>query len=103
VLSLFVPLSLIGIATPVALMYGLLMTGIGSVLVAYISDTVAAQHVPATFGTVTISLGISQLLAPPVGGWLIDRTDGFIWTYSVAAAAGIVAGLIAVTLPGRRT
>lgn len=103
VLCLFVPLQFIGLATPVALAYGLLMTGIGSVLVAYISDTVDMQHVPATFGTVTMSLGISQLIAPPIGGWLIDHTGGFAWTYALAAATGVAGGLIAMTLPRARS
>jgi MFS family permease len=103
VLCLFVPLQLTGLATPVGLGYGLLMTGIGSVLVAYISDTVDMHHVPATFGVVTMSLGISQLIAPPIGGWLIDHTGGFGWTYALAAVAGVAGGIIAMTLPSARS
>jgi MFS family permease len=76
VLCLFVPLQLAGLATPVGLAYGVLMTGTGSVLVAYISDTVDMHHVPATFGTVTMSLGISQLIAPPIGGLLTTTPAG---------------------------
>jgi MFS family permease len=101
-LCLVIPLDLIGITTPVAICYGLLMTGVGTVLVAYVSDVVPARFVPSAFGTITLSLGTSQLLAPPIGGWLADLTGSFDATYLLAAATGVAGGLIAFTLPKRR-
>lgn len=75
------------------------MIGVGSVLVAYISDVVPQRFVAASFGTITLSLGTSQLVSPPFGGWLADLTGNFAATYSLAAATGVAAGLIALALP----
>lgn len=98
-LCLVVPVGAGPLALPVALLYGLLMTGVGSVLFAYISDSVPQSFVAAAFGTITISLGLSQLVAPPFGGWLADRTGGFSASYLVAAVVGVVGGLLALRLP----
>ena len=98
-LCLVVPLGIGALTLPVALLYGLLMTGVGSVLFAYISDTVPQSFVAAAFGSITISLGISQLVSPPFGGWLADRTGGFAASYLVATVAGVAGGLLALRLP----
>ena len=98
-LCLLVPIGAGVLTVPVALLYGLLMTGVGSVLFAYISDCVPQAFVAAAFGTITLSLGLSQLVAPPLGGWLADRTGGFAVSYLVAAVAGVLAGVLALRLP----
>jgi MFS family permease len=98
-LCLVVPLGHPGLALPVGLVYGLLMTGVGGVLFAYISDVVPQAFVATAFGAITLSLGTSQLLAPPFGGWLADRTGGFAASYAAAAVAGVVAGVLALRLP----
>ncbi|HJQ42521.1 MAG TPA: YbfB/YjiJ family MFS transporter [Jatrophihabitantaceae bacterium] len=102
-LCLVVPAGVGPLAVPVALLYGLLMTGVGSVLFAYISDSVPQSFVAAAFGTITISLGLSQLVAPPFGGWLADRTGGFAASYLVAAVVGVIGGLLALRLPAARS
>jgi MFS family permease len=98
-LCLVIPIGERALAIPVALLYGLLMTGVGGVLFAYISDVVPQAFVATAFGTITLSLGTSQLVAPPIGGWLADHTGGFSLTYGVAAACGLVAGVLALRLP----
>lgn len=103
VLGLLVPVGIAELAVPAAIAYGLLMTGVGSVLFAYVSDVVPHAFVPAAFGTITLSLGTSQFVAPPFGGWLADRTGDFAATYCAATVVGILAGVLALRLPSARS
>jgi MFS family permease len=84
-------------------LFGLVMTGIGVVLVAYLSDELPVTDVATMFGLATLCLALAQFVAPPAGGWLADQAGSFGPTYLVSAAAGVVSGLIAWTLPTRRT
>jgi MFS family permease len=82
--------------------YGLVMTGIGVVLAAYLSDELPAPDVSTMFGVATLALATAQFLAPPAGGWLTDVTGSFTVTYLVSAAAGLTAGAVAWFLPSSR-
>jgi MFS family permease len=83
-------------------LYGLLMTGIGTVVVAYLSDVLPARDLSSAFGAITLSLGVAQLVAPPLGGWLADLTGSFGTPFLVAAIAGGIAAVVAALLPGRQ-
>lgn len=85
------------------ILFGLMMTGIGVVLVAYLSDELPAEDVATMFGLATLCLALAQFLAPPAGGWLADQAGSFGPTYLVSAVGGLVSGLIAWSLPSRRT
>jgi MFS family permease len=98
-ICLVIPLRLGALVVVYTIAYGLLMTGIGTVIVAYISDVTEPKHIGTPFGTITMSLGVSQLISPLIGGWLADRTGDFAVTYLVASAAGVTAGLVATLLP----
>jgi MFS family permease len=101
VAAVVIPLGWAGAVLPSVIAYGLLMTGIGAVIVAYLSDLLEPRDMAAAFGAITLSLGVAQLVAPPVGGWLADATGSFRLTFVLAGVAGAVAGVIAVLLPGR--
>jgi MFS family permease len=97
--TVVIPLGWAGVVLPSVIAYGLLMTGIGAVVVAYLSDRLAPRDMAAAFGAITLSLGVAQLVAPPIGGWLADATGSFRLTFLVAGGAGAVAGLFAGLLP----
>lgn len=99
-LALVVPLGWGGAAAVSAFCYGLLMTAVGTVLVAYLSDVLDPRWMGTAFGSATVSLGLAQLLAPPVGGWLADVTGSFAVVFHLACGAGVLAGLVAAFLPG---
>lgn len=79
--------------------YGLLMTGIGTIVVAYLSDQLEPRDMAAAFGSITLSIGLAQLVAPPLGGWAADATGSFRLTFLLATATGGLAALLAVCLP----
>jgi MFS family permease len=91
-----------GPLTVVVVLFGLVMTGIGSVLAAYLSDELPAVEVTTVLGAATLALGLAQFVAPPVGGWLADATGSFTATYLVAGAASVLGGVLAWTLPSSR-
>lgn len=89
--------------TLVVVVFGLVMTGIGSVLAAYLSDELPAVEVTTVLGAATLALGAAQFVAPPLGGWLADATGSFTATYLAAGVASVLGGILAWTLPSSRT
>jgi predicted MFS family arabinose efflux permease len=88
---------------PVALLcaalFGIFSTGLPASVAAYVADHLEPAGVAAAFGVVTIAFGITQTVAPSIGGLLADATGGFRWTYLVAAAAHVAGGIAAWLLP----
>ncbi|MEY9211745.1 YbfB/YjiJ family MFS transporter [Thermobifida halotolerans] len=104
--ALVVPLDWSGAVPAANLVYGLVMTSVGTVMVAYLGDVLTPDRMGTAFGSVTAALGLAQVVAPPIGGWLADATGSFSVVFHLACAAGVLAGIIAVFLPstaaGRR-
>ena len=88
--------------TIVVVLFGLVMTGIGSVLAAYLSDELPAAEVTTVLGAATLALGAAQFVAPPLGGWLADASGSFTASYLVAGLASVLGGVLAWTLPSSR-
>lgn len=91
--------------------FGLLMTGVGAVFAAYVSDHVEPADLGAVYGALTMALGTTQFVGPPFGGWLADQTGSFDATYVLVAVAAVVGALASSRLlrdsttgsaPGRR-
>lgn len=101
-IALAVPLTRGAVAVATVAVYGLLMTGVGAVLAAYLGDALPPRDVGTAFGAATLAFGAGQFLAPPVGGWLADTTGSFTATYVAAAVCGIAGGAVALALPFRR-
>ncbi|KUP97248.1 MFS transporter [Thermobifida cellulosilytica] len=105
-LALVVPLGWSGAVLGANLLYGLVMTSVGAVMVAYLGDILPPDRMAAGFGGVTASLGLAQVVGPPVGGWLADATGAFAPVFVLACVCGTVGGAVAAFLPataaGRR-
>ncbi|MFD7407855.1 MFS transporter [Streptomyces sp. NPDC059866] len=99
-LALVVPLGWGAAVHASAFTYGLLMMAVGTVLVSYLGDALDPRNLGAAFGTATMSLGLAQLVAPPVGGWLADETGSFDIVFYVSCGAALLAGLAVCFLPG---
>lgn len=86
------------VVTVAVVVFGVIMTGPGVVLPAYLSDSLAPAQVAAVFGAATLSLAVAQFVAPPIGGWFADVTGAFAWTYVFAAVAAAVSAVMAGSL-----
>lgn len=81
--------------------FGLLMTGTGAVVAAYVGDHLDAGGVGAAFGAITLPFGVMQAIGPSAGGWIADRTGSFSLTFIISAAAFLVSAGAAWTMPSR--
>lgn len=80
------------LAVSVVLM-GLLTTGGGAVVGAYLVDHLPAAAVGSYMGVLTLAIAGAQLVGPPIGGILAEATSSFATTY---AALALLAGAGAV-------
>ncbi|MET0153684.1 MAG: MFS transporter [Candidatus Binatia bacterium] len=81
-----------------AIIFGVMMSGVGSVVAAYVRDhTTEAAFAPA-FGAITLFFGAAQLVGPELGGLLAERSGGFGLAFLVSAVAGFVGAIASATL-----
>lgn len=83
------------------IVFGISFSGIPAVIAASVSDAVTPRQFGAAFGAITVFFGISQIIAPQLGGWLFDTTGSFAWVYGVSAVAATLGGLFTLRLPKR--
>jgi len=84
---------------PSALLFGITMSGLGSVVAAYVRDhTREASFAPA-FGAITLFFGIAQLVGPELGGYLAEHTGKFTAAFLVSSLAGFAGAVLSARLP----
>jgi predicted MFS family arabinose efflux permease len=86
-----------------AVLFGLVMSGLGSVVAAYVADHLDPRSFGTAFGVVTSAFGVAQLLGPQLGGWLADSTGSFTAAFVVSSAAALAGAACSATLPRRRS
>jgi len=77
-------------------LFGFTFAGIPTVIAAYLGDRAPEAAFSAAFGVATLSFGVSQMLAPQVGGIIGDALGGFTLVFvgsAVLAIGGVVASL----------
>ena len=79
--------------------FGIFASGLPAAVAAYVADHLEPAGVAAAFGVVTLAFGVAQTIGPPLGGFLADATDGFRWTFLLAAGAHGVGAVSAAMLP----
>ena len=71
-----------------AIFFGILMSGLGSVVAAHVRDHTTESSFVSAFGAITLFFGVAQLVGPELGGFLAEHTGSFTWAFVVSAAAG---------------
>lgn len=82
-----------------ALVFGTMMSGLGSIHAAYVHDHTTERSFAPAFGAITLFFGAAQLAGPALGGFLAERTGTFTWAFVVAALAGLSGVAAAAALP----
>lgn len=85
-----------------AIVFGLMMSGLGSVIAAHIADHLEPRSFGAAFGAVTLCFGVAQLLGPQLGGWIAERTGSFALAFWLSAGASVLGAFAAATIPPAR-
>jgi predicted MFS family arabinose efflux permease len=84
-----------------ALLFGIMMSGLGSVVAAYVRDHTTEGAFAPAFGAITLFFGAAQLIGPELGGLLAEQTGGFRWAFVVSAAAALVGAVASATVRRR--
>lgn len=86
-----------------AFCFGLMMSGVGSVIAAHIADHLDPRTFGAAFGAITLCFGVTQMLGPQLGGWIAEQTGSFTLGFSLTAVAALLGAISAATIPRTRT
>lgn len=85
--AVVVPLHIPALVVASAAVYGLLMSGLPSVLTATLNDRFSGPDLSAAYTSITLAVGAGQLIGPPAGGAMADGTGSFTSTFLLAAGA----------------
>lgn len=91
-----------GLVMVAVVIFGLSFTGVPAVIAATVSDSLDTRRFGAAFGAITVFFGISQIIAPQLGGWLFDTTGSFATAFWVSAATAVLGATFSWFLPHRR-
>lgn len=83
-------------------LYGLPLTTTGAFVAGYLGDHLRGAAIGAAFGAITIPFGISQAVAPWLGGWMRDASGSFTATFLLSVTAFLLATIGALSLPSAR-
>jgi predicted MFS family arabinose efflux permease len=99
------PLSVLTAAEPwiggAALAFGVMMSGLGSVVAAYVRDHTSEGAFAPAFGAITLFFGTAQLVGPELGGFLAEQSGTFTVAFVVSAVAGLGGAAASASLPVR--
>jgi len=82
-----------------AVVFGLAMSGVPSVIAAHLSDFLHPRSFPAAFGAVTLAFGFAQVAGPQAGGWLAGQTGSFAVPFGLSAVVVSLGAVASATLP----
>ncbi|RJR30308.1 MAG: MFS transporter [Desulfobacteraceae bacterium] len=72
-----------------AIMFGLTMSSLPTIMAAAAGDFVGARMAPAVLGFITLFFGIGQALGPTIGGYLADLTGSFTVPFLLAGGLSL--------------
>ncbi len=81
-----------------ALLFGLMMSGLPSVIAAHLADTLTPREFAGAFGRCTLAFGLAQLCGPPLGGWLAESTGSFTVPFVLAALVAAGGAVLSVSV-----
>ncbi len=76
--------------------FGLCMSGLGSVIAAYVRDHTTERSFASAFAAVTLFFGVMQMIGPELGGALAEHGGTFhsaFWISALAAGVGVASSL----------
>ncbi|MET7399430.1 MFS transporter [Dactylosporangium sp. NPDC005572] len=79
-----------GLTLASSAMYGLLMGGVPAIITAALADQLAPADLARGYAAISLAVGLGQLLSPPIGGWLADRTGAFTVSFLLATAFAVI-------------
>ena len=78
---------------------GFLFSAIPTLMTLYVVENTTTEDYGPSFSAATLAFGVAQVLSPPIGGYLADRTGDFTFVFALAALLGVVGLVITLRLP----
>jgi predicted MFS family arabinose efflux permease len=95
---LLVPLGAEPAASASAVAFGLMMSGLPTVIAAHLADVLTPREFAGAFGRCTLAFGVAQLCGPPLGGVLAERTGAFSVSFVLAASVALLGAAASVAV-----
>jgi predicted MFS family arabinose efflux permease len=78
---------------------GLLFAGLPTLVTLFVVQNTSAQDYGPSFAAATLSFGIAQTIAPPVGGLIADQTGTFSYVFMLSGLVSLVGMAASLRLP----
>lgn len=80
------------------ILYGAVLFGVPTVMVASVSDFVGAKSTPIAMGFITLFFGAGQFVSPVVTGYILDSFNSYIIAFLVSACILLVGGVCCIRM-----
>ncbi|MDY7102177.1 MAG: MFS transporter [Actinomycetota bacterium] len=80
-------------------LFGIVFSGIPAVIASVVNDHLDQRSFGAAFGAITLAFGVTQVVAPQLGGLLGDAYGSFTPVFVASAAAAAVGAVASARLP----
>ncbi|MDP5182492.1 MFS transporter [Blastococcus sp. BMG 814] len=84
------------LATTSAVLFGLMMSGLPSVVAAHLADFLPPRQFGAVFARCTLAFALAQTCGTPLGGFLAEVAGGFWVAFAVAAGMAGLGALLSL-------
>ncbi|MGI9645337.1 MAG: MFS transporter [Ilumatobacteraceae bacterium] len=82
-----------------AVMLGLMFAGLAAVVASYVVRHTTPERFGPSYAAATLAFGVSQMLAPQVGGLLADATGSFTLVFALSATFALGGAVASSRLP----
>jgi MFS family permease len=92
-----------GLVVAGSIVLGLTFAGLAAVTAGYVVRNTTADQFGPAYAAATLAFGVSQMLAPQIGGMIADLTGSFTLVFALSAGFALIGALSASRLPARST
>ena len=89
----------VGVVAASSITLGLMFGGLAAVVAMYVVRSTTPTAYGPTYAAATLAFGVSQMLAPQVGGALADLTGSFTVVFTLSAGFALLGALASSRLP----
>ena len=88
-----------GLTLSACVALGLLFAGLPTLVTLFVVQNTSAQDYGPSFAAATLSFGIAQTIAPPVGGFIADQTGTFLYVFMLSGLVSLIGMAASARLP----
>lgn len=78
---------------------GLLFAAVPTLVTLFVVQNTTAEDYGPSFAAATLSFGIAQTIAPPIGGFIADQSGTFFYVFLLSGAVSLIGMVASLGLP----